>query len=88
MLFMSLSCTLVTQKFSQLLFGLFTDNPMQLQEDKYKLVLTSSTNHQFKEDTEKALNQQLWNDYSEQTKIYITTQLVKQVLFDRKRFLI
>ena len=88
MLFMSLSCTLVVQKFSQLLFGLFTDNPMQLQEDKYKLVLTSSTNHQFEEDTEEALNQQLWNDYSEQSKIYITTQLVKQVLFDRKRFLI
>ena len=58
---------------------------MQLQEDKYKLVFTSSTNHQFEEDTEEAFNRQLWNDYSEQSKIYITTQLVKQVLFYREK---
>ena len=57
----------------------FADNPVQLQEDKYKFVFTSSTNHQYEKDTEEALNQQLWKDYSEQSKIYITTELVKQV---------
>ena len=60
---------------------ILTDNPVQLPEDNYNMIHVPSTNHQFEEETEEALNKQLWNDYSEISKTCIISELVKQVTF-------